>query len=174
MRRLMLLRHAQTERAEPGGRDRDRTLTARGRTDAPRLGAYMARHGLVPELALVSAASRAQQTWALIASAFATPPPVLVDERIYQAGPDALIDTIRASKDVPSLLVVGHNPGLHELAVLLVATGEAEARRRLAEGLPTCALAVIDLALTDWERLHPQSGRLERLVSPRALAAAPD
>ena len=67
MRRLMLLRHAKTERAEPGQRDRDRKLTKRGRDDAAVIGAYMARHGLSPDLALVSPAKRAQETWALVA-----------------------------------------------------------------------------------------------------------
>jgi len=67
MRRLMLLRHAKTERAEPGERDRDRKLTKRGRTDAPLIGAYMVRHGLTPDLALVSPAERAQETWKLLA-----------------------------------------------------------------------------------------------------------
>ena len=71
MRRLMLLRHAKTERAQPGERDRDRKLTKRGRADAPLIGAYMAHHGLVPDLALVSPATRAQETWALLADCFA-------------------------------------------------------------------------------------------------------
>ena len=70
MRRLMLLRHAKTERAEPGERDRDRKLMKRGRADAPVIGAYMAHHGLVPDLALVSPATRAQETWALVAAVF--------------------------------------------------------------------------------------------------------
>ena len=61
MRRLMLLRHAKTERAEPGERDRDRKLMKRGRADAPAIGAYMAHHGLVPDLALVSPATRARK-----------------------------------------------------------------------------------------------------------------
>ena len=68
MRRLMLLRHAKTERAEPGERDRDRKLMKRGRADAPAIGAYMAHHDLVPDLALVSPAERAQETWALVAA----------------------------------------------------------------------------------------------------------
>jgi len=62
MRRLMLLRHAKTERAEPGQRDRDRKLMKRGRADAPTLGAYMTHHDLIPDLVLVSPAARAQQT----------------------------------------------------------------------------------------------------------------
>ena len=63
MRRLLLLRHAKTERAEAGERDRDRKLTNRGRNDAPVIGTFMAKHGLVPDLALVSPAARAQETW---------------------------------------------------------------------------------------------------------------
>ena len=68
MRRLMLLRHAKTERAAPGARDRERKLTQRGRDDAPAIGAYMVQHGLIPDLAVVSPAARAQQTWTLVAA----------------------------------------------------------------------------------------------------------
>ena len=85
MRRLMLLRHAKTERPEGGQRDRDRKLTKRGRADAPAIGAYMARHGLVPEVALVSPAKRAQETWELVAETFAKPPPLVTEDRIYNA-----------------------------------------------------------------------------------------
>ena len=74
MRRLMLLRHAKTERAVPGKRDRDRKLTKRGHTDARAIGAYMAQHGLVSDLALVSPATRARETWTLAADYFAKPP----------------------------------------------------------------------------------------------------
>ena len=69
MSRLMLLRHAKTASAEPGENDRDRKLTARGRADAPVIGAYMAHHRLVPDLALVSPAVRAVETWDLVAGA---------------------------------------------------------------------------------------------------------
>ena len=77
MRRLLLLRHAKTERATPGERDRDRKLMATGRADAPVIGAYMVRHRLVPDLVLVSPATRAAETWALVAAAFAKAPRVV-------------------------------------------------------------------------------------------------
>ena len=70
MRRLLLLRHSKTERPEPGERDRDRKLMPRGRADAPVIGAYMARHRLVPDLVLVSPAQRTMETWALVGAAF--------------------------------------------------------------------------------------------------------
>ena len=76
-------------------------------------------------------------------------------------------------KDAPAaahtLLVVGHNPGLQELALMLVASGDIDARERLREKLPTCGLVIIDFAFDDWGKLHPQSGRLERFVSPKSL-----
>ena len=70
-----------------------------------------------------------------------------------------------------SLLLVGHNPGLAELASLLMASGDVETRQRLIEKFPTAALAVIDFALDDWGKLHPKAGRLDRFVVPRALDA---
>ena len=68
MRRLLLLRHAKTERSQPGGRDQDRVLADRGRADAPKLGAYMVRHALKPGLAVVSNSARTRETWALVAA----------------------------------------------------------------------------------------------------------
>jgi phosphohistidine phosphatase len=167
----MLLRHAKTERAKPGERDRDRNLTKRGRSDAPIIGAYMARHGLVPDLALVSPATRAEETWALVANSFARTPKTVNEERIYNAEPQKLMDLVAETEGAKSLVLVGHNPGLHDLAVQLIASGDVEARERIAEGLPTSGLVVIDLAFDDWSRLHPHSGRLERFISPRLIAA---
>jgi len=172
MRRLMLLRHAKTERAEPGERDRDRKLTKRGRADVPAIGAYMARHGLVPDLALVSPATRAQETWQLLAGCFPKPPRSVNDERIYNADPEKLMGLLAETRGARALLVVGHNPGIHDLAVQLIASGGVEARERVTEKLPTSGLVVVDLALDDWSRLHAHTGRLERFVSPRLIAAA--
>ena len=174
MRRLLLLRHAKTERPGPGQRDRDRKLIKRGRADAPVIGAYMARHGLVPDLALVSPATRAAETWTLAAAALGREPRVIKDERIYNASVETLIGIIRETRDTQMLLIVGHNPGLHDLAVRLIAAGDAETRERVAEKLPTSGLVVIDLAFDDWSKLHPSSGRLERFVTPRLIEAATD
>jgi len=174
MRRLMLLRHAKTERPEPGERDRDRKLTKRGRADAPVIGAYMASHGLIPELAVVSPAQRAQETWELLGAAFSKKPKVVNDERIYNAGPKQLVDLIGETRTARSLLVVGHNPGLHDLAVRLIASGDVEARERVSEKLPTSGLIVIDLPFDDWSKLHANGGRLERFISPGLIASATD
>jgi len=132
MRRLMLLRHAKTERAGPGERDRDRKLMKRGRDDAALIGKYMSDHGLVPDLAIVSPAVRAQETWALVAAGFAKAPRIAIDGRIYNAVPETLISLIGETRKTPALLVVGHNPGLHELALQLIAS----AMRKCESGSP--------------------------------------
>ncbi|HUZ33845.1 MAG TPA: histidine phosphatase family protein [Xanthobacteraceae bacterium] len=174
MRRLLLLRHAKTERLEPEMRDRDRKLTARGRSDAPLIGAYMARHRLIPDLALVSPAARADETWRLVATAFRKVPRAVPDARIYNASADALAEIIGETQDAPTLLIVGHNPGLRDLAMQLIGSGEVEARERINEKLPTCGLVVIEFAFDDWSRLAGSFGRLDRFVSPQLIAQASD
>src|SRR4051794_10018427 len=93
--RLMLLRHAKSEKAEPGMSDRDRGLTPRGRSDAARMGAYMAQHGLIPDRAIVSSARRTRETWEGLATAFSTPSRVNNEERLYNAGSDAILTVIK-------------------------------------------------------------------------------
>jgi len=171
----MIFRHAKAEKGAPGTRDRDRPLAARGLKDAPRMGAYMAHHDLVPRHALVSPARRTRETWDGLAGALPSGIPVFYEDRLYDAGPEAILAVLKeTSRAIRALIVVGHNPGLHETARLLIASGDVEARERLNEGLPTSALAVIDFAGNDWDKLHPRSGRLERFVTPRLLKAATD
>ena len=174
MRRLLLLRHAKTERAQPGERDRDRKLTERGRADAPIIGAYMVRHRLVPDLALVSPVVRTQETWQLVADCFTKAPRAVKEERIYNAAPATLSAVIRGTRNAPTLLLIGHNPGLHELSVALIASGDVNARERINEKLPTSGLVVIDFPIDDWSELHGSAGRLDRFVTPRLIAEATD
>jgi phosphohistidine phosphatase len=170
MRRLMLLRHAKTERAGPGERDRDRELTKRGRADAPAIATYMAHNDLVPDLALVSPARRTQETWDLVSAVFKKMPRHNNEDRIYNASTDDLMTLIGETRGAPSLLVIGHNPGLHDLSLQLIGSGDTKMRTRLSENLPTSGLAVIDLPFDNWSQLRPQSGRLVHFMTPRLLA----
>ena len=174
MRRLLLFRHAKAERAEAGESDRERALNERGSKDASRIGAYMAGHALYPDRVVISPSLRTQESWKHARTAFRPQPAAQTIDRLYDATPQAIFDVI---KDTPasahSLLVIGHNPGLHELALMLIASGDTEARERLREKLPTCGLAIIDFPIDDWSKLHPRSGRLERFVTPRSLEASP-
>jgi phosphohistidine phosphatase len=171
--RLLLLRHAKSEKAEPGKADEERTLNKRGRGDARAMGGYLERHGLQPDLALVSNAARARATWELVAGELSRQPQVVYEPRLYAAGLDTIIAVVRETKTaVGTLILVGHNPGLHEAARLLIASGDVEARERLNESLPTAGLAVIDFAGRNWRMVHAHGGRLERFVTPRSLAEA--
>jgi phosphohistidine phosphatase len=173
MRRLLLLRHAKAERSEPGTKDFARVLIDRGRKDAAKIGAYMAAHALIPDRVVLSPAARTQETWKYAAAAFQPAPAAMSVERAYDATPHTIFAVI---KDTPAavhtLMMVGHNPGLHELALMLIAAGDIDARERLREKLPTSGLVIIDFAFDNWGKLHPQSGRLERFVSPKTLEAA--
>ena len=173
MRRLILFRHAKAEPAEPGLDDRARALTERGRKDAAKIGAYMASHALIPDRVVISPAARTRETWKFAATAFRPEPGAIMSEQLYDATPHAIFAAIKdAPASVHTLLVVGHNPSLHEVALMLVATGDIEARERLGEKLPTCGLVIVDFAIDSWGKLHPQSGRLERFISPKWLEAA--
>ena len=115
--------------------------------DAPLIGAYMARHALIPDRVMVSTSERTRETWQRLADALAAVPPVDYEERLYNAGSETILALAKhIEPPVRTLLVIGHNPGLHDLARLLIASGDVEARERLNEGLPTSGLAVIDFA----------------------------
>ncbi|HET7847670.1 MAG TPA: histidine phosphatase family protein [Pseudolabrys sp.] len=173
MRRLFLLRHSESERSVPGASDRDRTLTERGRTDARSIGAYMARHGFVPDIVWMSPALRARETWKQAAAAFHPAPPAQAAAPLYDATAHAIFNAIaEAPPQRQSLLIIGHNPALHELAMLLIASGDIEARALLRENLPTSGLVIIGFSLDDWSKLHPHAGRLEHFVSPKTIAPA--
>ena len=179
MRRLMLLRHAKTENDAPSGRDQDRRLDDRGRKDAAEIGGWIARHPPVPDAVLVSPAVRAHQTWEIALMAMrdltpknlAPPPHVELLPELYGADPSQLLQSIHAASaaDPTWLMVVGHNPGMHELALALAGSGDNAARRALAENLPTSGLAIFDFEVDDWADVAFRRGRLVLFVSPKLL-----
>lgn len=175
MRRLLLLRHAKAERAQPDSKDHERKLTDRGRADAARIGTYLLRHELAPDQILVSTSARTRETWAQVSKAIGKAPRAQFEERIYDASPQAILSVVHdASAKAGTVLLIGHNPGLQELAASLIASGDVEARRRLKEEFPTSAVAVISFAVDDWRSVHPRGGRLEHFVSPKWLEAETD
>jgi phosphohistidine phosphatase len=176
MHRLMLLRHAKSDWSSSSGiPDMVRPLNARGEAAARLMGGYMARHGLIPQRVLCSSAQRTRETWAGMSAQWGDDVEVAFDERLYAATPQAILSVIKAQDEakaaVRTLLVIGHNPGLQEAAELLIAAGDVSLRERLREKFPTSALAVIDFTADRWSRIHDRSGRLERYVTPRSIAA---
>jgi phosphohistidine phosphatase len=174
MRRLMLLRHAKTENDAPSGRDQDRRLDDLGRIDAAAIGGWIARHPPFPDLVLVSPAIRAHQTWEIAWQAMTgtvpQPKMELVPE-LYGADPSQLLEIIHGASatDPRRLMLVAHNPGMHELALVLAGGGDAGGRNALADNLPTSGLAVFDFAVNDWNEVAFRRGELMLFVSPKTL-----
>jgi phosphohistidine phosphatase len=172
MRRLLLLRHAKAESTSPSGSDRDRALAPRGRKDAAELGAWLAaRQAFQPDLALVSTAARARETWDIIRQPMSAASQATHLPDLYGADASQLLAIIRSFIAVDSgrLMIIGHNPGLHELALGLLGGGALAGRAALADNLPTSALAVIDFAVESWDGAAFGDGQLAQFVSPRLL-----
>jgi phosphohistidine phosphatase len=157
MQRLILLRHGKADSASGGGGDFARGLTARGVRESTLIGRVLADAGLEPDLALVSTAARAMQTWEAARAAFPNARMAPARE-LYHASPEVLADAVARLDGAPaSVMIVGHNPGLHEYALAL---GGAKGARELAVGFPTAAAAVFDAL--------PVGGfQLARFLTPR-------
>lgn len=173
MRQLLLLRHAKSSWDDPGLSDHARPLNARGRRAAAAVAGAMRNLGLQPDLVLVSSARRTLQTLEAL-TPFDDNALVEPMDALYLASASALLDGVRkVPETVRSVLMIGHNPGLHELALTLAgegtpAPGAADAAKRLAEGFPTAALAEFTVAVP-WRSVAEGSGRLVRFLSPRDL-----
>lgn len=170
MRRLILFRHAKTERDAPSGRDQDRRLDERGREDAPAIGRWLARQRYRPDLVLISTAARAEQTWALVEDDL---PGARVDyvPELYGADPSDILRIVRGVdlEDPACLMIVAHNPGLHELALALISGDDSAMRRALALNLPTAGVVVIDFAIGQWRDVAFRTGKLESFATPKLL-----
>jgi phosphohistidine phosphatase len=174
MRRLMLLRHAKTENEAPSGRDEDRRLDNRGHRDAAEIGSWIGHHPPFPDLVLVSHAMRAMQTWEIAWEAMkelVSEPEVELVPELYGADVSQLLETIRdaSSADPKRLMLVGHNPGMHELVLALAGGGDRAGRKALTDNLPTSGLAIFDFDLDDWADVAFRRGRLAAFVSPKLL-----
>ena len=170
---LYLLRHAKA--APPGeGTDRERPLEQRGRRAAQALAAWAADHKLAPALVLCSPSIRTRQTLDIVAPAFAGPPQILFEDALYLATAGQLLARLRrVAASTAGVMVVGHNPGLQELAVLLSDVSGGPLMARLAAGLPTAAMASYAVAVP-WPALDRRLARLAALLTPKDLAKCLD
>ncbi|MBZ9669283.1 SixA phosphatase family protein [Mesorhizobium sp. ES1-3] len=169
MKQLLLLRHAKSSWDDPDLDDFDRPLDERGLTAARLIGHELAARGWLADLALVSPAMRARDTWRLVAAELPVHPRVAFAEALYDASAADILSEIRkADPSSGCLVVLGHNPGLEDLAKQLAGPGsEAKARKRLEEKFPTAALARFVLE-DDWSGLT--SARLTHCLRPKDLS----
>jgi phosphohistidine phosphatase len=165
-RRLCLLRHAKSSWDEPGLPDRDRPLARRGRLACARIAAYLQLHEIDPALVLCSSSARTRETLELV-SAGALSGAVSIEDGLYAATATELLDRLRTvDGSVGSVLLIGHEPALRELALSVARPGPHNDAVR--EKFPTGALAVFTLAGT-WAALAPETATLTAFVKPRAL-----
>lgn len=167
---LSLLRHAKSSWADPGLDDFDRPLSERGENAAPRMGAYMAKHDIAPGLILSSPSARTRQTLDLVLPHLPVPPRVLYEQALYLAPASVLLKRIRkVEAKVRHVMVVGHDPGMHALAMDLAAIGKPEELVALGTKFPTAGLAVVVFDARDWSNVKPHAGRLQVFMTPKRL-----
>lgn len=171
MKSLTLLRHAKSGWDDPVSRDFDRPLNPRGRKAARTVAREMKTQGLAFDLVLASPARRVIETLEEIVADYG---PLLpqYDQRLYLAPTATLLEIVRASPDaVERLLVVGHNPGLEELALCLSRRDEAGLRGAVEVKYPTATIAEISLPAAHWADVKERMGRIVRFIRPRDLDA---
>jgi len=167
-KRLSVLRHAKSSWADTGVPDRERPLAPRGRKAARRIATLLREEGICPDLVLCSPAARTTQTLELVRPGLDEGVEVVVEEALYGAAAGELLDRLRRlPESVGWVMVIGHNPGLQQLVVLLARDGPL--RERARAHFPTAALATMALAEGGWPDLAPGGAVLVSHVAPRDL-----
>lgn len=171
MKTVYVLRHAKSDQSDGSIGDHERPLNARGREVAPRMGTYLKEKGYKPDLVLCSSARRTVETCELVRPSLGDMT-VTFEAGLYLAESQSIVERLRRLDDaLSSVMVIGHNPGLEELADDLSQSPktpeEERFHRRLREKFPTCALAVIAMPAKRWRELKPGTGTLVDLMRPR-------
>jgi phosphohistidine phosphatase len=177
MKTLTLLRHAKSVWDDPVARDFDRPLNRKGRRAACRVGAEMRSRGLAFDRVVASPAARVVETLADLGEGYGAALPAAFDPRIYLASVATLLEVVRETDDAAErLLLVGHNPGLERLAMLLTGGDGDGLRGEMAAKYPTGTVAEISLPVEHWRDVAAGIGRVERFIRPRDLdpALGPD
>lgn len=170
---LYLLRHSKAITEAPGGDDHARTLTLRGETDAEAMGRYFADANILPARVLCSTATRTRQTFQLLQSTLSTPLNVEYEPKLYLASTRDVLEIIAGVEPaVSSLLIIGHNPTLQQLAHDLAGNGDDALCGALSQDFPTAALAELHFQEESWQDITLQSGVLKRFITPEMFASA--
>jgi phosphohistidine phosphatase len=168
VKRLYLLRHAKSSWDEPTLADSDRPLAPRGRRAAKLMASHLGRKGISPELVLCSPARRTRQTLKRIAPALGKKADVRIEPRLYAASDAILLEELHELPDqVNSVLLIGHNPGIQDLALSLARPGSESLRVR--NKFPTAALATLEFD-GRWRELAAGSAELVSFVKPKELS----
>jgi phosphohistidine phosphatase len=167
MKRLYLLRHAKSSWKDTSLPDHDRPLAGRGRRAAEAIARHLREQDLEPQLVLCSTARRARETLERIQPALGTAT-VELEPDLYAASADALLQRLRRVPDpVASVMLIGHNPGLQDLALDLARSPGTVTE--LATKFPTAALATLEVPVSNWHELDHETAEIVAFVRPRDL-----
>jgi phosphohistidine phosphatase len=167
-RHLFLLRHAKSNWDDPSIGDHDRPLAPRGRRAVAKIADYATKTGIRPDLILCSSATRARQTLERIAPSLGRDAEIHIERSLYGATEDQLLERLHALPDeVDSAMMIGHNPGVQDLALLLAREGPL--RNQLEDKFSTAGLASLAFGGVGWKDLDGETGELVDFVVPRRL-----
>lgn len=174
MKTVCILRHAKSDWGNPDVGDHDRALNERGREAAPKMGAYLKAKKFKPDIVLCSSAKRTRETYDLVKPFVGARVPVVFEEGLYLAEVRQLVERLRwLDDDVGAAMIIGHNPGLEQLANGLSASpktaDEEKLHRRMREKFSTCALAVVELPVESWREVKMGVGTLKDFMRPKDL-----
>jgi phosphohistidine phosphatase len=165
---LFLLRHAKSSWDDPGLADHERPLAPRGRRAAKVMAKHLERKGIAPELVLCSPATRTRQTLTRLAPGLGKNPDVQIEPELYAASAPVLLEVLHEVPDeIESVMLIGHNPGIQDLALSLARGGPEVVRVR--SKFPTAGLATLELN-GSWRELAPGTAELVSLVKPKDLS----
>ena len=167
---LILFRHAKSSWAG-NLEDHERPLAERGQKAAPVMARWLAANGFKPSVALVSTSRRTQETWALVAPELGKVVRRDVAE-IYEAPAGRILDAIHGVEpSVETLIIIGHNPGMEDLARWLMADDGGERGAQMRRKFPTAAIAIMEIPVDDWTEVLPHKARLADFVTPKTLTS---
>lgn len=169
-KRLILLRHAKSAWDNSTTADIDRPLSSRGRKAAPMIGAHLGRRGLIPDLVLCSTAQRTMETLDLVSAGWPIKPIVKKLKSLYLAMPREMMTKVQSSGGTANtVMLVGHNPGIEDLASWLSGDGDPALRASLSRKFPTGAIAVIEFNVDEWRDADAETGQLVEFTTPKQI-----
>lgn len=172
MKTLYLLRHAKAAAGDSRLRDEDRPLNAQGHEAAAAIGRWMQANNHMPSQVLCSPSKRTRETFDGVFMLASRAPEVLYEKKLYLASAGELFRQIQSTGDgVRALMVIAHNPGIHEAALRLTASGPAAALDTLEVKYPTAALAILKCDVAHWREITEACGELTHFITPKALGS---
>jgi phosphohistidine phosphatase len=168
---LILLRHAKSSWDNTELDDVARPLAPRGMAAAPRMGAYLLQTGTRPDVILCSASVRTRATLDLVLPQLGDPVPAIAfEDGLYLASAEDLLARLKkVPARCPRVMMIGHNPGFHNLAVMLAGSGDPQLRDAVAAKFPTSGLAILTFDAVSWPQIVRRGGNLAQFMTPARL-----